>query len=215
MEFPPDKTLLVEGRDDLHVVAQLLKQHGIESSSWFRIEDLGGYELLVKRLPALIRQHHGEENAKLGVMVDANENLPARWESVTKAFRDAGYSSIPDQPQKGGLVVPPYNDFSPTIGIWVMPDNEKTGMLEDFTQFLVLAGDDLIGYANQCVNSIETPRFKPSYTSKAVIHTWLAWQDDPGAPLGQAVLKKYLDSDCPQAGEFVNWIKTLFEISTP
>jgi hypothetical protein len=50
-------------------------------------------------------------------------------------------------------------------------------------------------------------------TSKANIHTWLAWQEEPGKPMGQAITAKYLNPKSKQAELFVNWLRALFAIS--
>ena len=52
-----------------------------------------------------------------------------------------------------------------------------------------------------------------NYRSKALIHTWLAWQEDPGTPLGLAVTKRYLDGDHALAQQFVQWLLRLFPTS--
>ena len=56
-------------------------------------------------------------------------------------------------------------------------------------------------------------RFKEAHVAKARIHTWLAWQEEPGKPLGQAITKKFFDSSAPQAQQFIDWIRNLFELS--
>lgn len=43
-----------------------------------------------------------------------------------------------------------------------------------------------------------------------MIHTWLAWQDDPGTPLGQAITKRYLDAEGPHVAAFLSWLTRLF-----
>lgn len=45
---------------------------------------------------------------------------------------------------------------------------------------------------------------------KAVIHTWLAWQEEPGTALGQAITKRYLDPSRDPAPAFRNWLLELF-----
>jgi hypothetical protein len=47
---------------------------------------------------------------------------------------------------------------------------------------------------------------------KAQLHTWLAWQDEPGTQLGLAVKRRYLQGDAPLAADFVHWLKRLFEL---
>jgi hypothetical protein len=46
--------------------------------------------------------------------------------------------------------------------------------------------------------------------AKALIHTWLAWQKEPGQPMGQAITAKALQSDTAIAAKFVDWLNQLF-----
>jgi len=52
--------------------------------------------------------------------------------------------------------------------------------------------------------------YKPDHHSKAVIHTWLSWQDEPGKPLGQAITANLLKPETDLAQVFINWLKKLF-----
>ncbi len=54
--------------------------------------------------------------------------------------------------------------------------------------------------------------FKEGRHSKALIHTYLAWQEEPGKPLGQAVTSHALRPQTEIARIFVNWLNRLFNI---
>ena len=56
----------------------------------------------------------------------------------------------------------------------------------------------------------EERRFAEVHRSKALMHTWLAWQDDPGTPIGLAITKRYFDPETPHATAFVEWLSRLF-----
>ena len=53
-------------------------------------------------------------------------------------------------------------------------------------------------------------RFKDVHRSKAKIHTYLAWQEQPGLPLGVSIKAKAFDSDAKLAHDVTDWLKTLF-----
>ena len=93
-----------------------------------------------------------------------------------------------------------------------MPDNVLPGMLEDYLSFLVPAGDTLLGRARRTIDDIPARdrRFADGHHSKALIHTWLAWQEDPGTPMGQAVTKRYFAVEGPRVTGFLDWLKRLF-----
>jgi len=78
---------------------------------------------------------------------------------------------------------------------------------------LVLPDDLLWTRAENCVRSIpmELRKFRTVDLPKVFVHTWLAWQEEPGYPMGAAVTRKYLNCDAPQASAFVNWVRRLIE----
>jgi hypothetical protein len=100
------------------------------------------------------------------------------------------------------------------LGIWLMPNNVSCGMLEAFLLDLIPEGDPLIGYANKAAKTAQRlgAPFKPAHHQKAIVHTWLAWQDEPGAQLHQAVKKQVLASTGPHAAPFVKWFRELFDV---
>jgi hypothetical protein len=95
-----------------------------------------------------------------------------------------------------------------------MPDNQLPGMIEHFVEFLVPDGDPLWVQAAQCVAAIPATerRFAENHTIKAHVHTYLAWQSDPGTPLGLAITKRYLDANLPHAHRLIAWLRRLFQL---
>lgn len=65
------------------------------------------------------------------------------------------------------------------VGVWLMPDNQSRGMLEDFAGQLVPPEDELWDKAKLNVDEIVNPRFPEEHTAKAYIYTWLGWQKEP------------------------------------
>lgn len=93
-----------------------------------------------------------------------------------------------------------------------MPNNQDPGILEDFLRFLVPEGDNLFAHVNACVDSIPTGqrRFTELKKAKALIDTWLAWQEEPGKPFGQSISARYLDPHLPAANTFAGWLQRAF-----
>ncbi len=199
-----NKILLVEGQNDLHVFKNIFKKHNVNES--FDVKDKEGLDKLLISIPILLKT----DIDIIGIVIDADVNISSRWDSIKNIFDKAGYS-MPDTPTENGLIVKKYN--SPTVGIWIMPDNAENGMLEDFVKFLIPANDDLLPEVEDALLSIEDKdlnRYKPIHKSKAKINTWLAWQEDPGTPMGLAIEKTYLTTNNKLCKLFVEWINKLF-----
>ncbi len=54
-------------------------------------------------------------------------------------------------------------------------------------------------------------RYKDVHKSKARIHTWLAWQNPPGLPMGTSIKKNLFDTNKELCLLFIEWIKKLFD----
>lgn len=60
-------------------------------------------------------------------------------------------------------------------------------------------------------NDLIERRFRDEVTLKVRIHTWLAWQEDPGRPMGYAIGRGFLDPNAPSAIALVSWVRRLFD----
>jgi hypothetical protein len=204
----PESLLLVEGKDDVHVFNSLLEHHKVPEQ--FHIKEKEGIDRLLGDFELEIDV--GER--RLGIVVDADTDLEVRWKRIKDILRNAGYSTMPINPGSQGTILE--EEGRPVIGIWLMPNNKIPGMLEDFVSFLRPPDDVLwpiVEDAIQRVRAIdEELRFRNVYESKARIHTWLAWQREPGKPMGQAISARYLDADAPYAQELISWLRKLFDL---
>lgn len=201
-----NKVLLVEGKNDCHVIFALCKAHGIPES--FGLFDCENDEGVLKRLNALILQPESPET--IGVVLDVDcRTTDSRWQQIQDKIKSHGYN-FPEHPDSTGTVLP-QNGGKPKLGIWLMPNNRNPGMLEDFLMSLV--NTDSISFASESVNTAKDKgftTFKDAHHSKAVIHTYLAWQDEPGKPLGQSITSHVLNPETETARLFTSWLVTLF-----
>lgn len=55
-------------------------------------------------------------------------------------------------------------------------------------------------------------RFPPAHKIKARLHTWLAWQEEPGKPMGLSITARYLDADALHAQQLIKWLRQLFDL---
>jgi hypothetical protein len=200
--------LLVEGKDDEHVSYAVLNHHGVPRK--YRVKDKQGSSNLLGTLDVELLASDLE---KLGIVIDADVDIAARWQSLRSILTNSGYTDVPLVPDTEGTIV--IETGHPTVGIWIMPDNTLPGMLEHFVSFLVPPADRLWDRAVGCVADIPVVErlFASQHLIKAQIHTWLAWQDEPGTPLGLAITRRYLDADGPHARRFAAWINRLFDLN--
>jgi hypothetical protein len=209
----PRRLLWVEGKDDSAVVQSLCSSHGLPQS--FAVRATGGIELILGGLPLELR---AAQLDRLGIVVDANGDARARWAAIRDILHGEGYPAASLEPDANGLIVRG-SRFLPRFGVWIMPDNTGTGMVEDFAARLIPSDDSLWPLVRSAVDGIPTAerRFPEVRRSKAEIHTWLAWQEYPGSPMGQAITKGDLDGEAPLARRFVDWLRRLMidEDATP
>ncbi len=204
----PNRLLLVEGSDDEHVMLALFKAHSLPQT--FDITKpharQGGVDELLKSLPVRLKQSGLE---RLGVVVDADEDAQRRWQAIKSILTTAGCAGLPAAPISTGTLA--QIPDGPKVGVWIMPDNSASGMLESFLKFLAPQDDPLLHHVDTFINSIPggAARCPAVRIPKARIHAWLAVQEEPGKPLGQAITAKYLDANVPEVGIFLNWVRAV------
>jgi len=196
------RKLLVEGIDDLHVVKSLCMAYNIPQV--FDVIDKKGISNLKESLPIELKT---SDLASLGILVDADIDLNARWQSVRDILTKDGYT-VSALPEPNGTIL--HAEDKPKVGIWLMPDNQLPGLLEHFVAELIPDDDALWPHAQNCVTNIPEQRFPEVARAKANIHTWLAWQEEPGKPMGTAITARYLDPGSARAQGFVDWLRALF-----
>ena len=202
---PSSRILLVEGTDDSHVISQIRDRN--QPMPEFSISDKYGISSLLDSIPQEIRE---PDRQTLGIVVDRDVNLSSRWDAVRNRLRDAGYYP-PAQPDPDGTIIPETDDL-PRVGIWLMPDNQSTGELEDFVSEMIPDDDPVWPLSQDYIDGIPTPdrRFTESKTQRAKVHAWLAAREDP-RQMGQAIRARDLEIDGELCEKFVDWLRKLFE----
>lgn len=221
------RQILVEGKDDAHIIRNLLAARGFVSQDGISCELLslgqrarahdekiyvierGGYEHLHESLPETLNT---PGLTHLAIVVDADTNLVTRWQSLKD--RVAPIFLLPDAPDVNGSTLN-INHLGRQIrvGVWLMPNNTMVGMIEDFVSLLVPPPHKrLWNYVQRTVAKIPIKLFIDDHKAKAEIHTWLAWQDEPGTPMGQAITARYLDATRPEANNFAAWLHSTLEL---
>lgn len=210
------KVLLVEGKQDVRVIPELIEANGVHwgnrKSPVVFIREYDGYQNLVN--PDVISTElQASRLSVLGIMIDADENPLERWQSL----RNACLNSIPDIPEtlpEDGLIHTTSNGIK--FGIWIMPDNKMRGMLETFLTYMIPTGNELLWqFAQEVAQEAKSKGavFTEYQLDKANIYTWLAWQNPPGRQLHQAIMERILNPKHSNAQKFVTWFKNLYDLT--
>jgi hypothetical protein len=211
---PLDQVLIVEGPDDRHVIWALCNEYQLPET--FEVSLAGkntGKEAVLADFPIQLKNNKWKTVA---IVIDADQDTAASWQAVRDRLITAGYTNVPKQPPRSGLILESEESaeqYLPRFGAWLMPDNQITGMLEDFVRQLIPENDLMQPEADRILNEIEAAaiqQYAPKDRAKAFIHTWLAWQESPGRPMGQTITAKVLEKDAPIAATFTDWLKRLF-----
>ncbi len=203
--YEGNNVLLVEGLDDCHVIMALCAVHSVPEN--FGIYECGSDDKVLKRLNALIIQPDAPKI--IGTMLDADKGVSSRWESI-KAKLDHYSYKFPEKPDILGTIINS-DGVGPKLGFWLMPDNKERGMLEDFcNEMIEPKTKDYVSRSVALAQRKGVCTFKAVHLSKAIVHTYLSWQDEPGLPLGLSITKQSLKPESRIARDFTNWLIRLF-----
>ena len=171
----------------------------------FLVIDKGGISNLLRSIPLEIR---AEGRVAVGILVDANDDLQSRWHAVRDRLRPAGIQP-PASPAPGGTIIAVAG--KPRVGVWLMPDNESPGELEDFFASMIPPGDPVWPLSEAYIDDIpeEYRRFAQRKILKAKVHAWLAARERP-RQMGSAIDAGDLDMNAANVLGFPAWIRDLF-----
>jgi hypothetical protein len=221
MAGPMQRDVLhVEGKNDMHVIRHLLRRHRIECDEKTGSVEIKtprgqnessaeGVEALLDVFEFAVQQASG---FRVGFALDANGNLQRRWRQITARLKHLGLTP-PRMPPKQGFISA-VSDYSTTVGVWVMPDNQRDGTLEDLLRGLINRRNKLIRHAESATDKAldHGAKYRNVDRLKSVLHAWLAWQRVPGLPYGAALNSQYFGHASPAASAFIAWFKTLYSL---
>ena len=214
--------IIFEGNNDLYTIIAIWDLN-LKIPKGFNEKNLenfgktgGSFNGAIKGLKAALNE---ENLTNIGIIVDAdkkgkNGGVAERWQRIHDTIKAKfpeldlrGYS-----PNPNGIVI--FNDNYPTIGVWIMPDNQNEGYLEHFLAQLIDREDVMYKNAVDKVSDLyeNNKHLKEIRKQKANIYTWLAWQEEPGQSFGTAVKSNILNAKGEAIQPFLNWIKDTFDV---
>lgn len=228
MSEPRHAELIVEGENDQHIISNLLWKMQIpnyrvqrnERSATAKagIDDLlitvaGGRAELLQSISARIKA--GDRSA-LGFVVDADQDgehdaaIDRTWNAISDQLANAGLAPTESIGTSGWDRID--SRFGTRVGFWIMPNNEIAGAIEEFLHRLIDEHDTLIAFAGESTLKAKadySAQFSVVDVAKAHLACWLAWQNQPGRPPGQAMIHDTFRLEHELARQFVGWVQRL------
>ena len=235
----PHGALFVEGLDDEHAIKQLLARHDIhihDEDCPLRVHCKGSDTGVIQAVTVAVKVSGKDP---VGFVVDTDAFEPPsteypqgrrltrvdRWNAIRARLVAAGVT-LPDPPMPVDSELPASGFISRSdryernVGVWLMPDNRvDCGKIEDLLATLVPADDALFEFAKKATadalvvsskRASKTPAIQLKDERKGQLHSWLAWQAEPGMSYGHALRRKYFDHESAVATAFVSWFKRLY-----
>lgn len=207
---------LVEGTNDKFVIINLLKKVRNDN---LKVESAIGKNKVFSLLTTFLLS---TEYEKIAIILDADTNFASKVQSVKNKLDKLGFIISNDVSFKGLITNQVTNNqvSRKIVGVWIMPDHESEGMLEDFLIKQIPENDAQKGHVNTFLDKLEALELnlynKDLHRSKALIHCWLSVQKEPGKPFGQAIDKNLFDLDSNSRTSnlyhFLNWYDILEKI---
>ncbi len=195
--------LLVEGINDKHVVLNLCQRCRVNQN--FIISDRDGIDQLTGTVGAEL---NAPGRQAVGILVDANDDREARWQSITDRLLHAGINAPPRPDPKGTIIDMP---SKPRVGVWLMPDNTSNGELEDFIFYMLPDDDPVWPLSKRYIEDIPSTarKFNRNKELRAQLYAWLATRENP-KKIGSAIKAHDLSIDGNLCQRFMSWLMELF-----
>lgn len=200
-ELKSKKLILVEGDHEVRFIRVLLEKYGCKQD--IEIEFVQGKDNFSKVIPSLELRTGFDNVELLAIVRDADDNPAAAFQSVRDVLLTNNYAS----PSRPGEVV----EGKPRTGIFILPENDKPGMLEDLclaTKFDHPVMECVEAFF-QCVATKDVEQ--PVNISKAKAQAFLSAMPKTLYNIGIAAEKGYWDLEKDCLKDLVNFLKQIIE----
>jgi hypothetical protein len=191
------KLLIGEGKEEVMFFNALLNHLKITD---VKVEEYGGKGKLSDYLKTLVVRPGYANLITVGITRDADGSATDAFKSVTNFLGLTGLIS----PARSGLRA----NGIPNVGIFIFPDGEHSGMLEDLA-LEALQGDPVLRCVEEFLACASDVSANIKEVSKAKIHAWLATRNPPDLRLGIAAQKGLIDWQHPSFLSLTNFLQAL------
>lgn len=178
------KQLLVEGNDQRNFFKAFIQRLALQD---VQIQNFGGVNQLRNFLPTLIKTSDFKSVTTVGIVRDAEKCASDAFKSVQSSLTKANLSVPPEvgKPSNG----------SPTVYVFILPGDDKPGMLETLL-CQTFADQDV----NHCIDGFfkcadALPDMSIKNREKARAFAYLATRPEPRHSVGVAAKQGYWDLD--------------------
>jgi len=175
------KMLIGEGSEEVYFFRALLQHLQITN---IQIEQYGGKNNLRNFLDTLILRPGFVNVEAIAITRDADDSATSAFQSVISALQHA---RLPEPNATHSFTA-----SQPRIGVFILPDGQQNGMLEDLCLASVVA-DIAMPCVDEFFRCVANNGRMPGNMSKAKTYAWLSSQAEPDKRLGQAALAGYWD----------------------
>lgn len=179
------KLLVGEGKEEVNFFEALLRYSNVAD---VQLEQCGGKTRLSNYIATLPKRPGFANLVAIAITRDADHDAEAAFQSVCTALENAQLIT----PQTSGS----FGAGNPKVGVFILPDCQNRGMLEDLCLASVTA-DPAMTCVDDFIRCVENTGRQPDNLAKARVHAWLASHIVPDKRLGEAALAGYWDWDSP------------------
>ena len=190
-----ESIILVEGQTDKVIIEKIVRKATCKEVTFSVQNGIGN---LLKRIKTYPKASGAR---RIGIIIDANNDLKGRWQSVCDRLRSSELEiELPNMPDRDGFM---QECGQQRIGIWLIPDNRNSGMIEDFIR-KIIPDDNRWELAVEFINKAMENGIA-FQESKAKVYAWLAVVE-PGLRLGAVMDKIFFGFDNRDFRRFESWI---------
>jgi len=190
-----EKLLLVEGKDEINFFCALINYLEITE---VQILEVGGCSQFGDKFDALCQTTGFEIVRILAVIQDADNDPNSKFERI-KHYLNEHEFELPRQLNS-------FSNGNPQIGVFILPDNQNGGMLEDLCLRSV-GGDpkmDCVENFFTCITNLENP---PRNIAKAKAQVFLAAMPEIANCVGIGACKRYWDFNSVELDELKSFLR--------
>jgi hypothetical protein len=194
------KLLAVEGQDEIAFFKELFEHMGMLDI--VDLLEVKGKDNFKNEIPLLTRTTGFNDLEAVAIIRDADDSYKSAFESVKSVLKKNSLQA-PERPGE-------FSQGNPKVGVFIMPDNKNSGMLENLCLETVKEKEEMkcVNRFIDCANQLENPP-KPKDIAKAKVQAFLALMPEVPNQVGLGAKKRCWDFDSAELAPLKNFLSEL------